>query len=127
MASMNTNRPIGLVAAFTVLAWLGEYVHNLFELPQLTLLSPANSIPAFIFLILFAGWWLLPYKRITAILIIVWAILHLVGGAIVTVIPFPFLPFYPEQSLRHYLTHIFYGVAQLPLIGIMLLQIRQFH
>ena len=124
---MNTNRRVGLVAAFSVLAWLGEYVHNLYELPQLTLLSPANSLPGLVFLILFAGWWLLPYKRILAILIIVWAGLHLVGGAIVTVIPFAFLPFYPEQSLGHYLAHIFYGLAQLPLIGIMLRQIRQSH
>ena len=124
MTSINTKRQIGLVATFTVLAWLGEYVHNLAELPLLTVLSPENSIPALVFLLLFAGWWWLPYKRVTAILIIVWAILHLVGGAIITVIPFPFLPFYPEQSLRHYLAHLFYGLTQLPLIGIMALQIR---
>jgi hypothetical protein len=29
MASIITNRQIGLAAAFTVLAWLGEYVHFL--------------------------------------------------------------------------------------------------
>ena len=120
MAS-TTNRQIGLVAAFTMLAWLGEYVHNLVELPQLTVLSPENSIPGLIYLILFAAWWLLPYKRITAIVIVAWAVLNLVGGAIISVIPFPFLPFYPEQSLKHYLAHLFYGVAQLPLIAIMLL------
>lgn len=119
------NRQIGLVAAFTVLAWLGEYVHNLVELPQLTMLSPENSIPGLVFLILFAAWWLLPGKRITSIVIVAWAVLHLVGGALITVIPFSFLPFYPEQNLKHYVAHIVYGVAQLPLISIVLLQIRQ--
>jgi hypothetical protein len=112
MLSIRTNRQVGLVAAFTVLAWLGEYIHNLVELPQLTPLSPENSLPALAFLLFFLGWWRLPYKRLTAILMLAYAALHLVGGAILSVIPFPFLPFYPEQSLRHYLAHIVYGLAQ---------------
>ena len=127
MKSIATNRLVGIVTMFTLLSWLGEVVHNAVELPALTVLSPANSIPGLVSLILFVGWWLLPYKRLTAVLLVVWATLHLVGGAIVTVIPFSFLPFYPEQSLKHYLAHIFYGVAQMPLIGIMFLQIRQSH
>jgi hypothetical protein len=117
-------RRIRVVAAFTLLAWLGEFVHNLLELPQLTVLSPENNLPALVFLILFVAWWYLPTQRITAILMIIWALLHLVGGAIISVIPFSFLPFYPEQSLQHYLTHIFYGVAQLPLIIVLLQQFR---
>lgn len=115
---------IRLVAAFTILAWLGEFVHNLFELRQLTVLSPENSLPALVFLVLFVAWWYLPAQRVTAILMIIWALLHLVGGAIISVIPFSFLPFYPEQSLQHYLAHIFYGVAQLPLIVVLLQQFR---
>jgi hypothetical protein len=122
MLSIHPNRPIGLVALFTVLAWLGEYIHNLVELPQLTILSPENSLPALVFLLFFLGWWWLPYQRPTAILMLIYAALHLGGGAILSVIPFPFLPFYPEQSLRHYLAHVFYGVAQLPLMGLMLRQ-----
>ena len=58
--SITTDRPVVLVALFTLLSWLGEYVHNLFELPQLTLLSPENSIPALISLVLFLAWWLSP-------------------------------------------------------------------
>ena len=123
MKSTLTTYRVALIAAFTVLAWLGEYVHNLVELPQLTILSPENSIPALIFLVLFAGWIISPYKRAAAILIVVWSLLHLIIGAVVTVIPFTFLPFYPEQTLRHYLAHLFYGVAQLPLISLMLKQV----
>lgn len=31
------------IILFTVVSWLGEYVHNRFDLPQLTLLSYENS------------------------------------------------------------------------------------
>jgi hypothetical protein len=127
MTEVTPHRHIALAAAFSVLAWLGEYVHNRVELPQLAPLDPQNSLPGLVFAVLFAAWWLLPARRLMAILIIVWAILHLVGGAIITVIPFSFLPFYPEQSLRHYLAHIFYGLAQLPLMILMVLEIRKAH
>lgn len=126
MIFANTRRPIELVAAFTVLAWLGEYIHNLYELPQLTLFSPENSIPALVYLILFMMWWLLPYRRITAILLLVWTAVNLFVGAIITVIPFPFLPFYPEQNLEHYLAHLLYGAALLPLMSTMLRHWRQY-
>jgi hypothetical protein len=116
LASSAADRPAALVALFTALSWLGEYVHNLFELPQLTLLSPENSIPALISLVLFLAWWLTPYRRAAAVLLLAWAILHLAGGAILSVMPLPFLPFYPEQSLQHYAAHAIYGLAQLPLI-----------
>src|SRR5687767_3480779 len=125
MTLSSTNREVGLVAAFTALAWFGEYLHNRLELPQLTLLSPENSGPAILFLLLFAGWSLLPYKRAVAMLMLIWAVLHLLVGAIITVIPFSSLPFYPAQTLDHYLAHLMYGITQLPLIRIMLLQIRQ--
>jgi hypothetical protein len=55
----------------------------------------------------------------------VWGLLHLVGGAIVTVIPFSFLPFVPDQNFTHYFAHFLYGLAQLPLIGEMIQQIRR--
>ena len=111
------------VAASTLLAWLGLYVHNRIELPQITLLSPENSLTGLVFLFFLAAWWLLPHKRFVATVTLVWAVLHLLGGAIITMIPFPFLPFYPEQSLVHYLAHIFYGLAQLPLIVVMFRQV----
>jgi hypothetical protein len=104
-------RPIGLMLAATLLSWLGEYLHNLYELPALTLLSPENSTIAAISLALFAVWWLTPFGRAAALLLLAWGLLHLVGGGIISVIPFGFLPYYPEQTLDHYGAHVFYGLA----------------
>jgi uncharacterized membrane protein YjdF len=124
-SSLTTDRSHGLVAALLALSWLGLFVHNSIELPALNLLSAENSLPALVAVLLFAGWWLLPTRRLAAALLLVWGLLHLVGGAIVTVIPFSFLPFVPDQNFTHYFAHFLYGLAQLPLIGVMIQQIRR--
>lgn len=118
-------RQTGLVAVFTLLSWLGEYVHNLYELPELTVVSPENSLPALVSLMLFVLWWRGPFPRGAAALLLVWTVFHLVGGAVISVIPFGFLPFYPRQSTDHYAAHIVYGLAQLPLIAMMIGQLAQ--
>jgi hypothetical protein len=92
-----------LIAALLALSWLGLFIHNSIELPSLNLLSPENSLPALVAVLLFIGWWL-PTRRLPAGLLLMWG-LHLVGGAIVTVIPFSFLPFVPEQDFTHYFAH----------------------
>jgi hypothetical protein len=46
------------------------------------------------------------------------AVFQLVGGAVISVLPLPFLPFIPEQTLEHYLSHVFLGITQIPLIVI---------
>lgn len=117
-------RPVGLLLLCTLLSWLGEYVHNLFELPNLTLFSPENSIPALISLVLFTVWGFTPARQPAGLLLLLWGLLHLLGGAILSVIPFGFLPFYPEQTLEHYAAHVEYGVAQLPLIVLLIRQLR---
>ena len=101
---------------FLTISWLGEYIHNLFELPNLTVISPENCLPAIVSLALFAAWWLTSFNRVVTLLNLAWGSLHLIGGAVLSVIPFPFLPFYPEQTLNHYAAHVGYGLAQLPLI-----------
>ncbi len=125
MASITTHRSVAPVAAYTRLAWLGLYIHNRIELPHLTLWSPENSLPTLVFGVLFVAWWLLPYARTTVLLYMLWALLHLVGGGIISVLPLPFLPFAPEQTVQHYATHVVYGVTQVPLIGMMYSYIRQ--
>lgn len=117
-------RPVGFMFAFAVLSWLGEFVHNLYELPNLTPLSPENSIPAVISLALFAMWWLMPSNRVASVLFLAWGLLHLIGGGILSVMPFGFLPFYPRQTLDHYAAHVEYGLAQIPLILLAIKQLR---
>ena len=112
------------VAALMALSWLGLVVHNALSLPALTLLSPQNSLNALIAVGLIIGWQLLRRQRVAAVLLLGWGAVHLVGGAVVSVIPFGFLPFVPEQTLAHYLAHAVYGLAQLPLIGAMIGHLR---
>ena len=116
--------PVGLMLMFTLLSWLGEYTHNLAELPSLTLISPENSLPALISLALFGVWWLMPFNRTPTVLLLAWSLLHLIGGSFVSVMPFGFLPFYPEQTLGHYAAHVVYGLAQLPLIMLAVQRLR---
>jgi len=111
---------IGTVA----LAWLGMYVHNVADLPNLTLSSSENLLPGLVWLLLLALWWAMPSRSWPPILMLVWGILNLVGG-VATVLPLPVLSFKPEQSLRHYTFHLLYALAQLPLLGIVRHELRQ--
>ena len=66
--------------------------------------------------VLFLTRWTIPSKRnLTIHLLLVIGLLQLVGGA-VTVLPFSFLPFSPEQTTGHYLAHVIYSVLQIPLV-----------
>jgi hypothetical protein len=112
------------VATLVVLSWLGLFAHNALSLPALTPLSPENSLSALAAASLAICWWLLRARRVAALLLLGWGAVHLVGGAVVTIIPFPFLPFVPEQTVAHYLAHALYGLAQLPLIAAMIGQLR---
>ena len=114
-----TKPQIGWVAACTLLSWLGEFLHNRADLPQLSVLSPESSIPGLISLLFFLAWWLLPQKRTMRVALLSWAWLNLIGGGILSVIPFPFNPFHPEQTLFHYLMHVEYTLTQVPLIVIL--------
>ena len=125
ISSSTADRSRGLVAALLALSWLGLFAHNSIELPSLNLLSPENSLPALVAMLLFVGWRLLPTRRLAAALLLMWGLLHLVGGAIVTVIPFSFLPFVPEQDFTHYFAHFLYGLAQLPLMWVTIQQLRR--
>ncbi len=124
-SSQTADRSRALVAAFLALSWLGLFVHNSIELPSLNLLNPENSLPALVAVLLFIVWWVAATRRLAAALLLVWGLLHLVGGAIVTVIPFSFLPFVPDQDFTHYFAHFLYGLAQVPLIGMMIQQVRR--
>ena len=114
-----------LVAALTFLSWLGSYVHTTLEL-QLPVWRPENSFPALVGLLLFLGWWKGPgRRRVWNWLLLAWtAGGHLFLGALLSVLPLPIWPFVPEQTFAHYLSHIIYAVAQLPLIWVLARQLK---
>ncbi|MFN8512211.1 MAG: hypothetical protein U0232_17180 [Thermomicrobiales bacterium] len=112
------------VAMLVALSWLGEFVHNALSLPTLTPLSPENSLLALIAASLVVGWRLSRSRRLVAAMLFGWGTVHLVGGAVITVLPFPFLPFVPEQTVAHYFAHLLYGLAQVPLIVAMIGHLR---
>jgi hypothetical protein len=105
------------MAAAATLGWLGMYVHNVADLPHLTLASPENLVPGLVWLLLLGLWWAMPGRAGPAYLLMTWGLLNLVGG-FATVIPLPVWPFKPEQSLRHYTFHALYALTQLPLLAL---------
>jgi hypothetical protein len=107
----------GWLAATAALGWLGLSIHNIADLPGQSLFSPETGLPTLVYLGLFLAWWWLPSQRVALWLLFGWGLLNLIGGGL-SVMPFPFLPFYPEQSVRHYFFHVVYGATQLPLIAV---------
>jgi len=120
-----TKQEVGWVAACVLLSWFGLFLHNRADLPHLPVLSPESSIPALISLLLFLGWWLLPAKRTMRAALLSWVLLNLLVGGILSVLPLPFWPFHPEQTVFHYLMHAQYILTQIPLIVILLQQARR--
>ena len=102
-----------------VLSWLGLFIHNISDLPGQTILSTESAYPTLVYLVLVA-FWLTPWRRIAELLLLVWVLLQLIGGAIISVLPLPFLPFHPEQTLHHYLFHVIYGLLQIPALIILI-------
>ena len=92
VAANSVRRSASLMFMFLTISWLGEFVHNLYELPNLTIASPENSLPALLSLGLLAAWWLTRFSRVVMLLVLAWGSLHLIGGAVLSVIPFPFRP-----------------------------------
>lgn len=120
--AVQVDQPLGLVAGAAV-SLLGLATHNTLEFGAASLLDPATGFMpmlvaygALVVLILRA-----PALRLTALIALAGlALLNLVGGAVLSVLPLGFLPFEPEQSLGHYLSHVLYGINQLPLIWVAL-------
>lgn len=102
-------------AAGTV-SWLGLLVHNVADLPDQTLLSPETLCPSLVLALLLVGY-AAGLTRPAGIGLSIWAGLNLVGGAL-SVLPLPILPFYPEQTLRHYSFHLIYAATQIPLLAV---------
>jgi hypothetical protein len=107
--------PTWIVAATVVLAWLGLVIHNIVEFPLMAFTRAEYSVPSLVWLILFLAWRWFPNHHSLPRLLLGWGAISL-AGAILTVIPLPFWPFRPEQTLRHYGVHALYAVTQLPVL-----------
>lgn len=114
-----------LVGGSVALSWLGVGIHNVADLPGLPFLSPEYAIPTVVSLGLFFAWWRSARRRLAALLLLVWALVMLVVGAIASIIPMDVWPFYPAQTVKHYFFHVVYGLTQLPLIGVAIREVRR--
>ena len=112
-------RPVRLVAALTVVSWFGMIVHDRISLPELSLWAPEVVLPTLVSVALFAVWWAWP-GRLPFGLLLGWTVLHFALGGLLSVLPWPFLPFVPEQTLQHYVAHVLYAAGQVPLLVVLL-------
>jgi len=116
-----------LVGVAIVIAILGSLAHNAIEFGFGSVLRSQNGeLPiTFLWIAGFLLWWRVRQARLPAAwFLIALALLNLIGGAIITVVPLGFLPFEPEQSFTHYVAHVIYGVAQIPALVLLLREIR---
>jgi hypothetical protein len=108
-----------VLPAPVTLSAAGMALHTIREFGNAGLFDPASGFIPFVSLqlLLYITHALFrPARRVAAIALFATAILQLLGGAILSVLPLPFLPFTPDQSLHHYLSHALYGALQLPLL-----------
>ncbi len=64
-----------------------------------------------------AIWWVRSHSTGALRGLAIYAAVNLVGGGL-SVFPFGWLPFRPEQTASHYAVHIIFAVCQLPLLAI---------
>ena len=105
-----------VVVLASVIAATGMVAHNVLEFGPAFLLDPETLIPLAIFGLFALLAWAGPANTIAHGALLAWALLNLVGGGILSVLPLGLFPFQPEQSLGHYGAHVIYAAAQLPLV-----------
>lgn len=120
-ASAPSRVAVGLALA---LSWGTMLAHNLYELP-LAVGDLENTGPLAVALILWLAYWRRGGFRAVAWALLGWALLNMVIGGVVTVLPLAVLPFTPEQSLDHYLAHVVYAAGQVPLTVLAIAALRR--
>jgi hypothetical protein len=105
-------RPFYFTAA---LSWLGLWFHDAREFPGTAGISVDSVAMGLIAALLVLAAWRAPRARWPVVAMLVYGALMLIGGGL-SVLPLPILPFTPEQSYAHYLSHAVYAAAQLPLV-----------
>ena len=102
----------------------GMIAHNVLEFGPGFLASAETLIPVAILGLLALLAWTRPANNVVHVGLFAWALLNLVGGGILSVLPLGLFPFEPEQSLGHYGAHVIYAVAQIPLLVVAALAMR---
>jgi hypothetical protein len=96
----------------TVLSWLGLCIHNAGSLGPASLLELDTIGPTLAYLAIAAAWFT-PWRRYAAWVLLGWAWLNLVGGGILSALP------WWDQSLAHLGWHLVYALLQVPLIVVL--------
>lgn len=109
-------RPSLIIAACSALAVGGMLAHNALELGPAFLLNPETLLPVALYVVL--AWLVRRPSSGTGerVALLAWALLNLIVGGILSVLPLDLLPFVPDQSVGHYAAHAVYAVAQVPLV-----------
>lgn len=97
---------------------LGGWYHNAVDFPGMPVHAPemlATIVPP---LILAVWWWWRPGHPLL-VAIGFWVLLSLVVGGLLSVLPLAVWPFEPAQTALHYQAHLYYTVAQVPLLVIL--------
>ena len=115
---------VAVIAFASVIAAAGMMAHNVFEFGPAFLASSETLIPVAIFGLLALLARARPDNIVVLVVLLGWALLNLVGGGILSVLPLGLFPFTPEQSLGHYGAHVVYAVAQIPLVVVAVAAIR---
>jgi hypothetical protein len=98
------------------IAWLGLWTHEFYRMPSALGLTLDGSLPLLVIAAALLVWWLrAANKRAATWALLIYGLINCVGGFF-SVPPLPFLPFVPEQTLDHYLVHVWYALCQVPLI-----------
>ena len=113
-----------VIAVAAIIAAAGMMAHNVFEFGPAFLTDPQTLIPVAIFGLLALLARARPDSIVVLAVLLGWALLNLVVGGILSVLPLGLFPFTPEQSLGHYGVHVVYALAQVPLVIVAVTAIR---
>ena len=115
----STNPQRRLMAAAVLLAVAGSLAHNVMEFGWASLLMMETfSIPWSLIWAAALGFWLRSGGKNRAALwtMLVLASMNFFVGAVLSVLPTGMFTFDPEQSDDHYVSHVIYGVTQIPVL-----------
>lgn len=120
---MRRESSIVRIGGAVLISALGMAIHTVREFGYAGILDPATGMLPVVGaqVLIFLAYWLRPAAREAAATALLFTgFFQLVGGAIISVLPLPILPFQPEQSVGHYVSHVVLGIAQLPLIFLLM-------